>query len=164
MALPPLCPPPNYSHAVQDMSQGHPSGEVLGGGAGRGGVKGQQLWGGGEMGHGRVGITRPPPKKKTHPNVAGNLHNWGGSFNEGELMHPSPKMRVLMVPIPQNWGSRWPPPRVTPPPPPSPQITQSPISAAGRIGNKREGVQMLRGVPKEVTEAGRREVKGHHEG
>ena len=63
-------------------------------------------------------------------------------------MHPSPKMRVLMVPIPEKLGVPMAPPKGHPPPPPSPQITQSPISAAGRIGNKREGVQMLRGGPK----------------
>lgn len=107
--------------------------------------------------------TPPPPQKKPTPTWLGTFIIGGGSFNEGELMHPSPKMRVLMVPIPQKLGVPMAPPKGHPPPP-SPQITQSPISAAGRIGNKREGVQMLRGVPKEVTEAGRREVKGHHEG
>lgn len=130
---------------------------------GEGGSKVSSCGGGGKWDMGGLASYAPPPQKKTHPNVAGNLHNWGGSFNEGELMHPSPKMRVLMVPIPQKLGVPMAPPKGHPPPP-SPQITQSPISAAGRIGNKREGVQMLRGVPKEVTEAGRRKVKGHHEG
>ena len=115
MALPPLCPPPNYSHAVQDMSQGHPSGEVLGGGAGRGGVKGQQLWGGGN-GTWEGWHHTPPPKKKPTLTWLGTFIIGGGSFNEGELMHPSPKMRVLMVPIPQKLGVPMAPPRVTPPP------------------------------------------------
>ena len=78
MALPPLRPPPNYSHAVQDMSQGHPSGEVLGGGAGRGGVKGQQLWGGGEWDMGGLASHAPPPKKKPTPTWMGTFIIGGG--------------------------------------------------------------------------------------